>query len=107
MKCRPPDNRDPQPDEVEACRPYLERQMELLNSKVIVTLGRHSFLRFYPNGKISKDHGKILRWNDRVLFPLYHPWSFEIFPFESAQGADCIPEGRTPCLVMARRSPAS
>ncbi|TDI88115.1 MAG: uracil-DNA glycosylase [Chloroflexi bacterium] len=73
VKCRPPDNRDPQPDEVAACRPYLERQMELLNPKVIVTLGRHSYLRFYPDGKISKDHGKILRWNDRILFPLYHP----------------------------------
>ena len=73
VKCRPPDNRDPQPDEVAACRPYLERQMELLNPKVIVTLGRHSLLRFYPEGKISKDHGKILRWNDRILFPLYHP----------------------------------
>jgi uracil-DNA glycosylase family 4 len=73
VKCRPPDNRDPKPDEVAACRPYLERQIELLDPKVIVTLGRHSFLRFYPEGKISKDHGKILRWNDRILFPLYHP----------------------------------
>ena len=45
VKCRPPDNRDPQPDEVAACRPYLERQMELINPKVVVTLGRHSYLR--------------------------------------------------------------
>ncbi|HIM59037.1 MAG TPA: uracil-DNA glycosylase [Dehalococcoidia bacterium] len=73
VKCRPPDNRDPQPDEVAACRPYLERQMELINPKVVVTLGRHSYLRFYPDGKISRDHGKILQWNDRILFPLYHP----------------------------------
>ncbi|MDA1279340.1 MAG: uracil-DNA glycosylase [Chloroflexi bacterium] len=73
VKCRPPDNRDPLPDEVSACRPYLERQMELLDPKVIVTLGRHSLLRFYPEGRISKDHGKILRWGDRILFPLYHP----------------------------------
>lgn len=73
VKCRPPDNRDPLPDEVAACRPYLERQMELINPKVIVTLGRHSLLRFYPDGKISKDHGKILRWEDKILFPLYHP----------------------------------
>ena len=73
VKCRPPDNRDPLPDEVTACRPYLERQMELLDPRVIVTLGRHSLLRFYPEGKISKDHGKILRWNDKILFPLYHP----------------------------------
>ncbi len=73
VKCRPPDNRDPQPDEVAACRPYLDRQMELINPKVIVTLGRHSYLRFNPDGKISRDHGKILRWKDRILFPLYHP----------------------------------
>ena len=73
VKCRPPDNRDPLPDEVIACRPYLERQIELLDTRVIVTLGRHSLLRFYPEGKISKDHGKILEWEGRVLFPLYHP----------------------------------
>ncbi len=73
VKCRPPDNRDPLPAEVAACRPYLERQMELLDPKVIVTLGRHSMLRFYPKGKISKDHGKILEWEGRILFPLYHP----------------------------------
>jgi DNA polymerase len=73
VKCRPPDNRDPLPNEVAACRPYLERQMELLDPKVIVTLGRHSMLRFYPEGKISKDHGKILEWEGRILFPLYHP----------------------------------
>jgi uracil-DNA glycosylase family 4 len=73
VKCRPPYNRDPLPAEVTACRPYLERQMELLDPKVIVTLGRHSMLRFYPKGKISKDHGKILEWEGRILFPLYHP----------------------------------
>ncbi|MEE8045853.1 MAG: uracil-DNA glycosylase [Dehalococcoidia bacterium] len=73
VKCRPPDNRDPLPDEVIACRPYLERQMELLDPRVIVTLGRHSLNRFYPEGKISKDHGKILQWEGRILFPLYHP----------------------------------
>jgi DNA polymerase len=73
VKCRPPDNRDPLPDEVAACRPYLQRQMEILDPRVIVTLGRHSMLRFYPEGKISKDHGKILEWEGRILFPLYHP----------------------------------
>jgi len=73
VKCRPPDNRDPLPAEAAACRPYLERQMELLDPKVIVTLGRHSMLRFYPKGKISQDHGKILEWEGRILFPLYHP----------------------------------
>jgi DNA polymerase len=73
VKCRPPENRDPLPAEVAACRPYLERQIELLDPKVVVTLGRHSMLRFYPKGKISVDHGKILEWEGRILFPLYHP----------------------------------
>ena len=73
VKCRPPDNRDPLPGEVAACRPYLERQMELLDPKVVVTLGRVSMLRFHPKGKISEDHGKILEWEGRILFPLYHP----------------------------------
>jgi uracil-DNA glycosylase len=73
VKCRPPENRDPQPDEVEACRPYLEAQIELINPRVIVTLGRHSLLRFFPEGRISKDHGRMFRWNDRILYPLYHP----------------------------------
>ncbi|MBT4944348.1 MAG: uracil-DNA glycosylase [Chloroflexi bacterium] len=73
VKCRPPDNRDPLPDEVAACRTYLEHQMELLDPKVVVTLGRVSMLRFHPKGKISQDHGKILEWGGRILFPLYHP----------------------------------
>jgi uracil-DNA glycosylase len=73
VKCRPPENRDPLPAEVASCRPYLERQIELLDPKVVVTLGRHSMLRFYPKGKISEDHGKILEWEGRILFPLYHP----------------------------------
>lgn len=73
VKCRPPENRDPQPDEVEACRPYMEAQIELINPRVIVTLGRHSLLRFFPEGRISKDHGRMFRWNDRILYPLYHP----------------------------------
>ena len=73
VKCRPPNNRDPLPDEVDACRPYLERQIELIDPKVVVTLGRVSMLRFNPKGKISEDHGKILDLEDRILFPLYHP----------------------------------
>lgn len=73
VKCRPPGNRDPEPEEVAACRPYLEAQIELINPRVIVTLGRHSLLRFYPQGKISNDHGRIIRIGNRVLLPLYHP----------------------------------
>ena len=73
VKCRPPGNRDPQPDEVEACLPYLQAQIALIRPRVIVTLGRHSMARFYPEGKISKDHGRIINIGERVLLPLYHP----------------------------------
>src|SRR5512140_957753 len=58
VKCRPPGNRDPLPDELGACRPYLERQIEAINPKVIVTLGRYSMGHFLPNGKISVIHGR-------------------------------------------------
>jgi DNA polymerase len=73
VKCRPPGNRDPQPDEVAACMPYLQAQITLLRPRVIVTLGRHSMARFYPEGKISRDHGRIIDIGGRVLLPLYHP----------------------------------
>ena len=73
VKCRPPGNRDPEPDEVAACMPYLMAQIEMIDPRVIVTLGRHSMLRFYPEGKISNDHGRIIRIGPRVLLPVYHP----------------------------------
>ncbi len=73
VKCRAPENRDPQPREVAACRPYLEAQIELLRPRVIVPLGRHCLTWFFPNARISSDHGRILRWNGYVVFPLYHP----------------------------------
>lgn len=73
LKCRPPNNRDPLPGEVEACRPYLEKQIELLNPKVIATLGRHALTYFFPQETISKAHGKARRWNGLIVYPLYHP----------------------------------
>lgn len=73
VKCRPPDNRDPLPDEVDACGNYLKAQIELLNPRVIATLGRHSLMRFVPDARISRDHGTIKRWQGRVIYPLYHP----------------------------------
>ena len=73
VKCRPPDNRDPMPDEVNACSGYLKAQIELLNPRVIATLGRHSLLRFVPDARISRDHGTIMHWQGRVIYPLYHP----------------------------------
>jgi len=73
IKCRPPGNRDPGPGEIAACKPWLDRQMEMIRPKVIVTLGRVSLSRFRPNESISKVHGKPIRMGEFVLFPMYHP----------------------------------
>ncbi|MBI2935212.1 MAG: uracil-DNA glycosylase [Chloroflexi bacterium] len=73
VKCRPPANRDPLPSEISACRSYLDRQIELLDPRVIVTLGRFSLAHFFPQESISKVHGKSRPWNNRVVFPMYHP----------------------------------
>ena len=73
VKCRPPENRDPTPDEVRACWPYLESQIRTLRPRVIATLGRHAMNRFLPEARISDAHGRITRWRDIVIFPLYHP----------------------------------
>src|SRR3989344_2643631 len=73
VKRRPPDNRDPFPDEIEAYKPYLTRQIEIINPSLIATLGRFSMNYFVPSAKISRDHGQPLRVNSRVIMPLYHP----------------------------------
>ncbi len=74
VKCRPPGNRDPMPDEVTACWPYLEAQLALLEPRVIATLGRHSLGRFFPGARISEMHGRPVTWREGiVLLPLYHP----------------------------------
>jgi uracil-DNA glycosylase len=73
IKHRPPDNRDPLPDEMGACLPYLDRQIEIINPRVIVTLGRFSMARFFPGEKISRVHGVARRHGDRLILPLYHP----------------------------------
>ena len=73
VKCRPPQNRDPLPEEVDACRPWLNKQIEIIKPELIVLLGRHSMDRFLPNLKISLDHGKPKRKNGQVYFPIYHP----------------------------------
>ncbi len=73
LKCRPPNNRDPNPGEIAACSHYLDRQIELLQPKVIVTLGRHSLGRFLPGETISKAHGRPRRKGDYIIYPMYHP----------------------------------
>ena len=73
VKCRPPDNRDPFPGEIDACRAYLERQIELIRPKIIVSLGRYSLAWFFPKDTIGKVHGQA-KVRDGVYFmPMYHP----------------------------------
>jgi DNA polymerase len=73
VKCRPPGNRDPLPDEMQACSFYLERQISLIDPDVIVTLGRFSMARFFPGERISKIHGTPKEIGKRLVVPMYHP----------------------------------
>ena len=73
VKCRPPSNRDPLPEELNACSDYLERQIVAINPKVIVTLGRFSMSRFLPNAKISEIHGQAFHVKGRLVVPMFHP----------------------------------
>jgi DNA polymerase len=73
IKCRPPGNRDPLPEEIDACKPYLDRQIELLRPKMIVTLGRFSMARAFPKARISRIHGQPRKIGDIVYYPMYHP----------------------------------
>ncbi len=73
VKCRPPQNRDPQPDEVAACGKYLDAQIGTIEPKVVVTLGRHSMQRYFPGESVSKIHGQPRRKGDLIVVPMYHP----------------------------------
>jgi DNA polymerase len=74
VKCRPPGNRDPREDELESCTSnYLEKQLEAINPKVVVTLGRFSMQRYFPNAKISRIHGQPKQRGGRLIVPMYHP----------------------------------
>jgi DNA polymerase len=78
VKCRPPENRDPLPEEAAACWPWLLSQIKIIQPRLIVTLGRHSMERFLPNQKISAVHGKAMRRDiegigKQVFYTLYHP----------------------------------
>lgn len=73
VKCRPPGNRDPLPDEIDACQIYLDTQLETINPRMVVTLGRFSMARWFKNERISRIHGKPREADGRVIVPLYHP----------------------------------
>jgi uracil-DNA glycosylase len=73
VKCRPPGNRDPLPEELAACDVYLERQIAAINPSIIVTLGRFSMGKFMPGAKISQVHGQMRKVGDRYVIAMFHP----------------------------------
>lgn len=73
VKCRPPENRDPLPDELTACAVYLDQQIATINPVIIVTLGRFSMAKFFPLARISAIHGKAAWVGDRLIVPMFHP----------------------------------
>ncbi len=79
VKCRPPDNRDPEPDEIAACYPYLQRQLAAIDPALIVTLGRHSMGRFIPGARIGQSHGTLHPVDaatgaaSAMVYAMYHP----------------------------------
>ena len=73
VKCRPPNNRDPMPDEISACAPYLARQIAIINPRIIVTLGRYSMAQFFPGERISQIHGTARMIDGRMCVAMYHP----------------------------------
>lgn len=73
VKYRPPGNRDPKPSEIADFVPYLDRQIDIINPKLIVFLGRHAMNVYLPELRISEAHGKVVEQDGRVYLPLYHP----------------------------------
>jgi DNA polymerase len=73
VRCRPPGNRDPLPDELTACDAYTQRQIALLDPKLIVTLGRYSMARFVGSGPMREMHGRTREWNGITCLAMYHP----------------------------------
>jgi len=107
VKCRPPENRDPEPDEIAACEPFLRRQLEALDPALIVTLGRHSMARFMPGTAISRSHGTVRPADPAtgaggaLVFAMYHPAAALRTPaIEEASYADI---GRVPAALADAR----
>lgn len=73
VKCRPPTNRDPLPAEMKACRRWLDRQLEIIRPKMVVTLGRYSLAQFFPGDSIAKVHGTARRKGGVIYYVMYHP----------------------------------
>jgi DNA polymerase len=73
VKRRPPENRDPTPEEIESYKPYLTRQIEIICPKIIVLLGRFSMNYFLPMAKITRDQGRLFKYQEFFIFPILHP----------------------------------
>jgi uracil-DNA glycosylase family 4 len=73
IKCRPPQNRDPLPTEIQNCRSWLDHQIELISPRMVVTLGRYSMAMFFPGKSISKIHGTAQRQDNIIYYAMYHP----------------------------------
>ncbi|HYN88245.1 MAG TPA: uracil-DNA glycosylase, partial [Ardenticatenaceae bacterium] len=73
VKSRPPNNRDPEPDEIAACKPFLVEQLKLVDPELIVTLGRFAMERWLPNERITRAHGRPFRFGKRLVVPMFHP----------------------------------
>ena len=118
VKCRPPENRDPLPAEVSACNKYLERQIELLDPLLIVTLGRVSLTRFFPGVSMTRARGKVREKDGRFIYPVMHPaaalYRQEVRPgiiedFKAIPGVldDIRNSSATPVPAPAPESPAA
>jgi uracil-DNA glycosylase family 4 len=73
IKCRPQNNRDPRPEEIDNCNAWLERQIEIIRPRLIVTLGRFSLARFFPGNSIGRVHGTSYEQDGVIYFAMYHP----------------------------------
>jgi uracil-DNA glycosylase family 4 len=89
LKARPPGNRDPRPAEVEHSRPWLERQLALVEPRLVVLLGRHALAAFAPGEKITQVHGQAMERDGRLLLPSYHPAAaLRVEPLRATMRAD-------------------
>lgn len=108
VKCRPPDNRDPEPDEIAACRAYLERQLTVLDPALIVTLGRHSLGGFVPGARIGQVHGTLhpvdpaTGAGQALAYAMFHPAAALRSPDVERQSYDDA-AGIPAALLEARR----
>lgn len=103
VKHRPPENRDPLPDEIAACAGYLDRQIAALKPKVIVTLGRFSMARYFPGAKISSIHGQAKKFDQFIAVAMFHPAAALRAPAVMKQFEEDFQRAIPAALAEARR----